>query len=193
MNTIKLVFAIALSTAIISCSDQKVEDQKVHEVSDGNELLTEDGGIADMATYPTTPENESEGMMRSFENAPPLIPHTIDGMYQLTAKENQCIMCHYPEKTEVSKATPMPQTHFTNFRPEIVETDGVYEVQAEENEVVAVSTGNKINEAMFNCNQCHVPQAKVDLEVENLFQAEYRNGARKTSSNLKETITEGVK
>jgi len=87
----------------------------------------------------------------------------------------------------------MPQTHFTNFRPEIVEHDGIYEVQAEENEVVAVSTGNKINDAMFNCNQCHVPQAKVDLEVENLFQAEYRNGARKTSSNLKETITEGVK
>jgi len=192
MNTIKLMMVAALTVGLYSCSEQKVDDGIVHEVSDGNELLTDNQPVADMATYPTTSEGESESMMRSFENAPPLIPHTIDGMYQLTAKENQCIMCHFPAKTDVSKATPMPETHFTNFRPEIKEHDGIYEVDAEENEVVAVSTGDQINEAMFNCNQCHVPQAKVDLEVENLFQAEYRSGAGKTSSNLKETISEGV-
>jgi len=175
-----------------SC-ESKTEKSAQLPVSSGDELLTDDADNALLAMYPTTNEMESKAIERSFENAPPLIPHTIDGMFKITFQENQCMMCHMPEKADEKNAKPIPLTHLTDYRPLIVEEGDLYVVQAKENEVVAQITGGGLNEAMYNCNLCHAPQANIDPMVKNLFEADYRSASSKKSSNLSEIIDEGVK
>jgi len=192
MNKLSLIVLGICVLFLLSCEDGTKESAQL-PVSSGDELLTDDADIVQMAVYPTTGEMESEGIERSFENSPPLIPHTIEGMFKITADENQCMMCHMPEKAGEKNAKPLPLTHFTDYRPVITEEGDLYIVQADENEVVASTTGGEINQAMFNCNLCHVPQAEVDPLVKNLFEADFRSASSKKGSNLSENIDEGVK
>lgn len=106
---------------------------------------------------------------------------------------HQICWCHIPEKAEEKNAKPLPLTHFTDYHPIIEEEGDLYIVQANENEVVAATTGSELNQAMFNCNLCHVPQAEIDPMVKNLFEADFRSAGSKKGSNLSENIDEGVK
>jgi len=192
MNKLSLIVLGICMVFLFSCNNNAEESAQL-PVSSGDELLADDANNTQMAVYPTTVETESEGIERSFENAPPLIPHTIKGMYKITPGENQCMMCHMPEKAGEKNAKPLPLTHFTDYRPVIEEEGDLYVVQANENEVVAATTGKEINQAMFNCNQCHVPQAEIDPMVKNLFEADFRSATNKKGSTLSENIEEGVK
>ncbi len=192
MNKLSMTILGSCILLFSACSDSSEEVVSL-PVSNGDELLADESGNVEMASYPTTSEMDSEGIQRSFENSPPLIPHTIDGMFKITIDENQCMMCHMPEKADEKNAMPIPLTHFTDYRPVIEQEGDLYVVQADENEVVANSTGGELNKAMFNCNLCHAPQADIDPMVKNLFEADFRSSSSKNSSNLNEVIDEGVK
>jgi len=194
-----VLLSLIMMILISSCGG----DKKVNEVDNdmdkkvanrGEALMKDEVDIGEMATYPDVAENKSESMDRSFENAPPLIPHTVKGMMVITKEHNQCLNCHRPEKAKAEGATPMPSTHFTDYRPQIVENDGVYKVKAEEGEITSVSTKNKkVNMAQYNCNQCHVPQTNATVEIKNTFKPVFRNSSSKGKSNLSDNISEGVK
>ncbi len=190
----KLIYlvVIIIGVIVISCNGNKDND-KVKDVSSGNELLSEDANIGEKALYPDTAENKSEVLERSFENAPPLIPHTVKGMYTITTKKNECTLCHLKTKEGKEKeGKPVPESHFTDYRPKIEKEGDLYAVQAEENEVVAVSTGNELNKAMYNCNLCHAPQANITVEIDNFFEPDFRDSESKNKSNLNEKIKEGI-
>ena len=87
----------------------------------------------------------------------------------------------------------MPQTHFTNFRPDLVQKDGLYQVDAATNEIVSIELGTELNMARYNCTQCHATQANITVDFENYFTPDFRNGRSKKSSNLSKNIGEGVK
>ncbi len=106
--------------------------------------------------------------------------------------DNKCLACHIPRNAGKFAATPIPQTHFTSYRPLLKEEDGKILVDAESNEVVERELGH-FNYAMFICSQCHVAQANVTLEVPNMFNASFRQSAEKERSNLKEVMGEGVR
>ena len=192
MNKLSITVLGIFLLLFASCSDNSEELVSL-PVSNGDELLVDEPDNVEMAEYPTISEMDSEGIQRSFENAPPLIPHTVNGMFKITIDENQCMMCHMPEKADEKNAMPIPQTHFTDYRPEIILEGDLYIVKAEENEIIANSTGAELNKAMFNCNLCHAPQADIDPLVKNLFEADFRSSSSKNSSNLNEVIDEGVK
>jgi len=191
MNKLSLLLGFFV-LFMVSCNDGKEEINQL-PVSSGDELLSDNSDNTEMAKYPTTAENDSEAIERSFENSPPLIPHTVEGMFKITAEQNKCLMCHMPEKADEKNAKKIPITHFTDYRPVITEEGDLYVVQAKENEVVSASTGPEINKAMFNCNLCHAPQAEIDPMVKNLFEADFRSSNTKMGSNLNENIEEGVK
>jgi len=191
MNKLSMTILGSCILLFSACSNSSEEVVSL-PVSNGDELLADEPENVEMASYPTISEMDSEGIERSFENSPPLIPHTIDGMFKITFEENQCMMCHMPEKADEKNAMPIPPTHFTDYRPEIILEGDLYVVQAEENEIVAKSTGEELNKAMFNCNLCHAPQADIDPMVKNLFEADFRSSSSKSSSNLNEVIDEGV-
>jgi len=194
MRSLIVFFCIPLAVvAFWACQNESQQEEGTFNVvSSGDELLSEAGEIGQKALYPDIAEVESTSFERSFENAPPLIPHTVKGMMVMTQKHNECMLCHMPNKAKEKGATALPKTHFTNFRPEIVQEGDLYLVKAEVNEVVQKSTGDHIASAMYNCNLCHVPQANITVNIDNLFEADFRSASGKSKSNLSKNMKEGV-
>lgn len=141
---------------------------------------------------------------RSYVNAPPLIPHSVEGLLPITKDNNQCLGCHMPDKAKAVGATPIPPSHFTDYRPETVLKNGEL---VKEGKVVGLKgdIGNvgdiklakkkKLNhlyEGRYNCSQCHVPQANIEPVVANTFKPDGLVGDLKTKSNLADVIDEGV-
>lgn len=136
-------------------------------------LYTEKGVVPVKADFTKPAPGMSKKFARSYENAPPLIPHSVDGMLPITKNNNACTSCHMPEVAKSVGATPVPKTHFMDFRSQ--------------------KMLDHLAQQRFNCSQCHVPQANVQPLVENKFQLDYRNPDEKQRSNLIDTLNEGVR
>lgn len=153
-------------------------------------VRSEDTHLSEKAEYGNLQPGQAGTLERSFENAPPLIPHTTSGFFPIKKENNICLSCHMPEMTEQSGAIAIPATHFTSLRPQMVEVDGV--LQFVEEDKVHIQDMNKLNHAYFNCSQCHVPQAEVTVDIENLFSPEFREEFGLERSSLREKLREGV-
>jgi len=136
---------------------------------------------------------------RSYQNAPPLIPHSVDGLLPIKKDSNQCLGCHMPDVAKGVGATPIPASHFTDFRPKTevkndkVVKDGKAVANTTDVTVAKFKKLKKLNPARFNCSQCHVPQANIKPLVKNTFKPEFNDEKLKSKSNLLEVINQGVK
>jgi len=143
---------------------------------------------------------------RAYVNAPPMIPHSVDGLLPITQNNNQCLGCHMPEAAKSMGATPIPQSHFTNYRPTTVLKNGEL---VKEGKKVGIQKGDALGntgdiklakvkkldhlyQGRFNCTQCHAPQAKVDTVVGNTFEPDGLNDQLKGHSTLADEMNEGV-
>ncbi|MBC34483.1 MAG: nitrate reductase [Bacteroidetes bacterium] len=157
------------------------------------DLYTEDGDFEFLTNYSNAAPGTATRVDRSFENAPPLIPHMVTGFVPIKSSNNICLTCHMPAVAVALKSTAIPASHFTNFRPEIKkEANGLYAVQAKEGEVVANDMKGQLNQARFNCTQCHVPQSQITVDLENIFSPDFRNELLKNQSNLLDVVKEGI-
>jgi cytochrome c-type protein NapB len=137
---------------------------------------------------------------RAFVNAPPMIPHSVEGFLPITKGNNACLGCHMPEAAKAAGATAIPPSHFTNFRPETTMKDGKVvkegkELGAHNTSDVVIAKAKKLNtlyQGRYNCSQCHAPQANMDTPVDNTFQADFGDEKLKASSNLIDVMNEGV-
>ena len=96
-----------------------------------------------------------------------------------------------PEVASAMGATPIPVSHFTNFRPKtvvkgdkIIKNGHVIKNTSDENLAnVSIKKENKLYQGRFNCSQCHAPQAKNSLVDKNEFKPHYtsKDGAFKSS------------
>lgn len=111
---------------------------------------------------------------RSFENAPPLIPHDLEGLIPITKDVNMCVTCHMPDVAKDVGSTAVPASHLVDLR-----------------------TGKDDNGALdgsrYVCTVCHVPQVNAPSLVNNKFSPEFRSESSKSSSNLLEILNQGVK
>ena len=138
------------------------------------DLYTEDSTTASKTEYRTGSAGSSAKIKRAFQDAPPMIPHDTDGMLPIKIGDNQCSGCHMPEVASSMGATPIPVSHFTNFRP-THNYDGkqfTKSIDVMKNEV-AIKETTHLQGARFNCSQCHAPQSQGNLAVENTFEANY--------------------
>lgn len=117
---------------------------------------------------------ESQVFDRAYENAPPMIPHDVEGLTDFTQNTNPCLDCHSADVAKDMGATPVPKSHMYDLRHAKAIQDG-------------------ISDSRWNCTQCHAPQADLPPAVKNNFKPEYRNKGSKKSSNLLDVINEGVK
>ncbi|GAB6065296.1 nitrate reductase cytochrome c-type subunit [Aquifex pyrophilus] len=129
------------------------------------------------AEYPKAPPGASKRFQRAYENAPPQIPHSIEGMFPITLKNNACLSCHMPDVAKQIGATPLPPSHFIDF------------YHLPKGKILKLSD---VDKARWNCLLCHRPQANVKPVVKNLFKPEYRVPQAKESSRLHEVIFEGT-
>jgi cytochrome c-type protein NapB len=121
-----------------------------------------------------------------------MIPHDVTGLIPIKIGDNQCLGCHMPEVAAAMGATPIPPSHFTDFRPvTTIAADGEVEknghvIKNTSSETLAnvsiKSTHGKLYGGRYNCTQCHAPQDTGALAVPNTFQPDYANkdGASKS-------------
>ena len=183
----------------------KKEDLGNKKVVDEVELgLRKSGlkGAVDIpeAKYDRPAPGAAKRFARSYVNAPPLIPHSVDGLLPITAKNNSCLGCHMPDVAKGVGATPIPESHFTDFRPKTqldkeghVIKDGKAIKNTSDVKIAKFKKLKKLNPARYNCSQCHVPQANVKPLVGNTFKPEFGDKALMEKSNLLQVIDEGVK
>ncbi|WP_052746177.1 nitrate reductase cytochrome c-type subunit [Sulfurovum lithotrophicum] len=143
---------------------------------------------------------------RAYVNAPPMIPHSVEGLLPITKDNNQCLGCHMPDVAKGVGATPIPPSHFTNYRPTTVYKNGEL---VKEGKKVGIQKGdmgnvgdiklakvkklNHLYQGRFNCSQCHAPQANVKTAVANTFKPDGLTDEFKTKSNLVNMMDDGVK
>ncbi len=173
-----------------SNSEEKISEEEIGYRNAS--LYNEEANLNDLASYPNRIPGSAEKIERAFENAPPLIPHTVKGFYPITKDKNLCIKCHLPAIADSLKSTPMPKSHFTNYRPKHNYDKGKFSRSVGENEVVSTDLNGKLYLGRYNCSQCHVPQTNATPEIQNTFEAVFRMIDTKSSSNLDEVINEGV-
>jgi cytochrome c-type protein NapB len=189
-----LVFIVAL----VSCSRGDDEKTIEKEYFDEDELGIINASVFDDNTlemsyseFNVIEPGESQLLGRSFENAPPMIPHKTEGFFPITFANNICLSCHLPDIAPLKGAVPLPETHFTSLRPQI-ETDGDVYYSVDDSRIVKMVTPGNLSNAYFSCNQCHVPQTDISVDIENLFTPEFRKLLNKSRSSLDDQVTEGV-
>jgi cytochrome c-type protein NapB len=93
--------------------------------------------------YPETAPGESTLLPRSWEGAPPLVPHSLDGLIPITLDGNLCVFCHATGSTDPTDPPQVPKSHLTDYRraPNVV--------------------GESVTGARWNCTACHVGQAEA--------------------------------
>jgi len=154
-------------------------------------MQSEETNLKEKAKYSDAQPGNVALIQRAFENAPPMIPHTTEGFFPVTMKNNACIGCHMPDKVKESGAKEISPTHLMNWRPKPIEKEGKYII--ENNEGLTNEKIGKLNNSYYNCSQCHVPQAEVTVNIENLFTPEFREKNGIETSSLKDKVNEGIK
>lgn len=129
--------------------------------------------VAEPTRYATAAPGESKVMERAFENAPPMIPHDVEGLMEITKESNACLGCHAPEVAEAVKATPVPASHLYDLRKSVKLAE--------------------VAQARYVCVSCHAPQSANEPLVKNEFQPEFRKKDGAVKTNLLETLNEGVR
>ena len=178
-NTLAAVIILVLIGALFGCSGNSVEvapepapaDVADTELSYRNEPLM-DPSFTPPSPFDAADPGEAKLLARSFENAPPLIPHNTDDLLPITFADNSCLDCHLPENAEDADATPTPASHLYDIRRDTQLTD--------------------LNPANFNCTQCHSDQANVEELVANTFEPYFRTSDGAEQSNLLDILNDGV-
>ena len=164
------------------------------------DLYSEETTHGDKADYDRPAPGTSTKFERAFKDAPPMIPHSVEGLLPITKMNNQCLGCHLPEVAPSVGSTPIPATHFTNYRPETQMKDGkvlkegvaLSESNTADVKIAKTRKTDTLYQGRFNCTQCHAPQAKMKTSVANTFRPDYGDDKNKAHSSLIDSMNEGV-
>jgi cytochrome c-type protein NapB len=134
-------------------------DEKQAEIDEGIDIYFRDadlGALSDqaLAKYIDTEAGESERIERSFPDAPPQIPHSVEDMLPITGDDNECIECHHPDNVASKEDLPSPKSHFQR----VVMAKG----KRDQGMVWVVQGYEKAEDVVgvrYNCVMCHTPQA----------------------------------
>jgi len=137
------------------------------------DIYTEKTTVGELTTYTKVAAGEAKVYKRAYENAPPMIPHDIEGLVPITTDNNSCLGCHDPMVASSIGATSVPKSHMYDMRKHTVL--------------------DTVSNARYNCTQCHVPQSNNEPLVKNTFQPDFLSKESMHKSNLLKVLNEGVK
>ncbi len=178
MKQDRFITAIVVSLACILMAGSAFAQGKAkseEEMGIRHETLTDETKVVPShGEYGKAEPGQSKKLGRAFENSPPLIPHDLTGMLPIAETNNACLNCHMPQQASAIGATPMPRSHFFDLD-------------------TGKDLEGKLDNKRYPCMQCHVPQVNIPEPIKNTFRADFRSKKSKTSSNLLDTLNEGVK
>ncbi len=191
VSKITLSIAVASSIFFAGCTANTVSEEslglrKTNLYTEGAETVGEE------TKYGKAAAGTSKTIARAFQDAPPMIPHDVDGMLPITISNNSCTGCHAPAVASSMGALPYPKSHMIDFRPATaIAADGrisfngvAYDNTSVANlKDVSIKQLGKLSGTRFNCSQCHAPQSQIEALVENTFEADFtsKDGASKSS------------
>lgn len=167
-----IVLALAICPAFADEKHNKEKNEDELGIRKGS-IYEEEKVTPEHGEYSKTEPGKSKRIERSFENSPPLIPHDLTGMLPLAETNNACLNCHMPETAKSIGATPIPKSHFFDMD-------------------TGKDLGGKLDGKRYFCMECHVPQVDIPAPIKNQFKAEFRHKKSRTSSDLLDTLNEGV-
>lgn len=177
MKTLKFVFGLVFAAAVfVGCNAPSVGSDKTKElVSFRSSDLADEQNLKLLdVNWTAEPAGAAQKFERSFENAPPMIPHDLEGLLPITADMNMCVTCHMPEFAKDSGATPIPASHLYSIRNQ-------------------KDLHGKLSDDRYTCNQCHAPQANITAKFKNNFKPEFRQKDGQSRSNLLDILNDGVR
>lgn len=189
----KLTLAVSLAASILIAANTKnvIDDESIglRKV----DLLSEEKAAPDETKYGTSQPMSGYKIDRAYQNAPPMIPHDVEGMLNITHDNNACIGCHDAAVAESMGATPIPKSHYIDFRPKH-KLEGEKFVKSTDNmkNEVSIKPIDTISNARFNCNACHAPQSTGDLAVENTFKPDFTREDGQHKSTWHEVLTDDL-
>ena len=140
---------LAVSVGLLQAADNGISDDAIGL----SRTSVFDDPAPDIFAYSDKEPSSGGVLPRSFEGAPPQVPHKIEAFLPIKAGKNMCIVCHDRPSMMGKKvkgiATAMPESHYTKVE----------------------ERWERAN-ARFNCTQCHTPQAGVSDLVSNTFKPE---------------------
>ena len=190
----KLTLAVSLAVSVLMAANTKnvIDDDSIglRKV----ELLSEDKAAPAETKYGTSAPTSGYKIERAYQNAPPMIPHDVDGLLEITPSNNACIGCHEPAVAESMGATPIPKSHYIDFRPKNIIQDGGNFVKGVDNmkNETSIKPIDTMSNARYNCSACHAPQSTGALAVENTFEANFTRKDGKAHSTWDEVLTDDL-
>lgn len=164
------------------------------------DLYDEKDAKGDTTDYSRPAPGASKKFERAFKDAPPMIPHSVEGLLPITRNNHQCLGCHMPDVASAVGSTPIPPSHFTNYRPETVLKDGkvlkegadIAKGNTSDIKIAKANKGQTLYQGRFNCTQCHAPQSKTKTDVANTFVPDFKKTEFKSHSSLADAMNEGI-
>ncbi|MDR2905221.1 MAG: nitrate reductase cytochrome c-type subunit [Helicobacteraceae bacterium] len=207
MKRSKLFWLLAIAGLVMAaCTGDSVTPQtpeKAAVTTKANDVDVVEGSVSlKDVVYVNTEAGKSTPIARSFENAPPLIPHSMEGADQIDANMNMCLACHSPENTkmfqkagEYKNMKSVPATHLGVIKDNDTscrfDSKG-YKVCGKARFVGGINKTDGINAQRYNCTACHVPQVMDKVEVKNNFSVVLRNQKTASQSDLIDKINDGL-
>jgi len=175
MTAMAIVIALAVGASPALAEKKKHKGTTEEELGIRTEsIYEEDKEKPSHGEYSTAEPGKSKRIERAFENSPPLIPHDLTGMLPIAETNNACLNCHMPEQALAVGAVPLPKSHFFDMD-------------------TGKDLGGNLDGKRYPCMQCHVPQVNIPEPIKNQFKADFRSKKSRTSSDLLNTLNEGVK
>lgn len=108
-----------------------------------------DAPVSEVYVYSSMSPGESTRLPRVYDGAPPLIPHSVDGLLPITRDSNACVVCHGTPGSSSDDPPPAPLSHFVDQRngPDVRRSE--------------------VAGARWVCTSCHVPQTNAPTLVVN--------------------------
>jgi cytochrome c-type protein NapB len=112
--------------------------------------------VFDTPTPPAVKANDSNPgelpvLPRPYVIAPPRIPHAVGDFLPITQKQNACLDCHAVKEKKTGEPTPIPASHYTDFRN------------------APGRLGGEVVGARYVCVSCHVAKTDAPDLVGNRF------------------------
>ena len=151
MKSFKIYFALLCGVFLIVGCEKEVKIG-CDATSLRQECVDKDAKALPAPEYSKVMAFESKNLERSYQGAPPQIPHSLEDVV-INQEMNMCLDCHFPGGDPIPA---LPKSHLT---VPVVKVD-----KAQRPNVTVVvghvpAPADTYDQARYFCTQCHVPQA----------------------------------
>jgi nitrate reductase cytochrome c-type subunit len=155
-TTVIVLLAAALAAGCANPRPAPLASSAATDPTPDTSLGLARGSVFDVPTPPAVKSNgttpgELPVLPRAYSLAPPRIPHGVADFLPITPKQNNCLDCHGVKEKQAGAPTPIPPSHYTDFRN------------------APGRVGGEVVGARYVCVSCHVGKTDAPDLVGNRF------------------------